>query len=311
MEFLKIEDELNYSKKRNKIKREIEDLFINENYCKLEPSIFEEYDDFTSINKKIAKESMVKVLNGRVLILRADITTNIIKSIIPRWEEDLKLKLFYDSTIYRNKENRIKEFREIGCEYLGESSLNSDIEIVNMALKVLHKYNDKFILEIGMSSFINGFLEELNLAEDNLREIKNLIYRKNKNDLKEYASSLMIEEYEKQLLINILDLEGRLDEIIEKANCFYTNKKMREALQKLIKIKEKIEGLGYLDYINFDLSMITLLDYYEGIIIRGYYQNSYKELIRGGRYDSLTKEYGKNIPAIGFSINLDELIRVI
>ncbi|MGL6107974.1 ATP phosphoribosyltransferase regulatory subunit [Romboutsia sp.] len=311
MDFLKIQDEINYSKKRYKIKREIEDMFIEEDFAQIEPSIFEEYDDFTSINKNIAKESMVKVLNGRVLILRADITTNIIKSLIPRWEEDLKLKLFYNSTIYRNKQTTIKEFREIGCEYLGEASIDAEIEIVEMALKILNKYSNIYILEIGMSSFINSFLEEINLTKEEERTVKNLIYKKNKSDLNSYVEELNIKEEEKALLTNILYLQGNLDQIIEKAYKFNLSNKMKIAINQLIEIKDKIEKLGYLEYINFDLSMTTLLDYYEGVIIRGYYPSSYKEIIRGGRYDSLTEEYGKKVPAVGFSINLDELVKVI
>ena len=94
MKFLRIEDEVIYSKKRYKLKREIDKLFLDEEYFQIEPQLFEEYDEFTTINNKIPEESMVKVVNGKVMVLRADITTSIIKSLVPRWEDGLKLKLF-------------------------------------------------------------------------------------------------------------------------------------------------------------------------------------------------------------------------
>lgn len=311
MEFLKIQDEIKYSNKRYKIKREIEDIFIEKDFIQVEPSIFEEYEDFTTINKNIAKESVLNFLNGKVLILRSDITTNIIKNIVPRWEQDLKLKLFYNSTIYRNKSNTIKEFREIGCEYLGEESLIADIEIIEMALKVLNKYSKTFILEIGMSEFIKSLLEKLNLNKEQELYIKNLIYRKNKGDLRDYIKDFSIKDSYKYLLTNILDFQGNLDDIVKKVNDFDLCDNMKNSIDRLIQIKNSIDKLGYSGYIRFDLSMTTLLDYYEGIIIRGYYPHSHKEIIKGGRYDSLTKKYGKKISAIGFSINLDELVKVI
>ncbi|NMS91311.1 ATP phosphoribosyltransferase regulatory subunit [Clostridioides difficile] len=312
MKFLRIEDEVIYSKKRYKLKREIDKLFLDEEYFQIEPQLFEEYDEFTSINNKIPEESMVKVVNGKVMVLRADITTSIIKSLVPRWEDGLKLKLFYNSSIYKNKNTvGIKEIRQIGCECLGESSVEADREVVKLALKILEKYNNKFILEVGSSKYINGLLDELNLNKNCENQIKNLLYTKNTHELKLYIEELKIKNEVKELLSNILSLQGNLYDVIEKSKNFYCNDKMRQALEELKQINNLIEECNFLDKARFDLSMITMLDYYEGIMFRGYYPNSYKEILSGGRYDSLTKEYGKEIPAIGFTLSVDELMKYV
>ncbi|MDV9720137.1 ATP phosphoribosyltransferase regulatory subunit [Clostridioides difficile] len=312
MKFLRIEDEVIYSKKRYKLKREIDKLFLDEEYFQIEPQLFEEYDEFTTINNKIPEESMVKVVNGKVMILRADITTSIIKSLVPRWEDGLKLKLFYNSSIYKNKNTvGIKEIRQIGCEYLGEASVEADREVVKLALKILEKYNNNFILEVGSSKYIHGLLEELNLNKNCENQIKNLLYTKNTHELKVYIEELKIKREVKELLSNILSLQGNLYNVIEKSNKFYCNNKMKQALEELKQVNNLIEECNFLDKARFDLSMITMLDYYEGIMFRGYYPNSYKEILSGGRYDSLTKEYGKEIPAIGFTLSVDELMKYV
>ena len=312
MKFLRIEDEVIYSKKRYKLKREIDKLFLDEEYFQIEPQLFEEYDEFTTINNKIPEESMVKVVNGKVMVLRADITTSIIKSLVPRWEDGLKLKLFYNSSIYKNKKTvGIKEIRQIGCEYLGEASVEADREVVKLALKILEKYNNNFILEVGSSKYIHGLLEELNLNKNCENQIKNLLYTKNTHELKVYIEELKIKREVKELLSNILSLQGNLYNVIEKSNKFYCNNKMKQALEELKQVNNLIEECNFLDKARFDLSMITMLDYYEGIMFRGYYPNSYKEILSGGRYDSLTKEYGKKIPAIGFTLSVDELMKYV
>ncbi|HIE0089185.1 TPA: ATP phosphoribosyltransferase regulatory subunit, partial [Clostridioides difficile] len=300
------------SKKRYKLKREIDKLFLDEEYFQIEPQLFEEYDEFTTINNKIPEESMVKVVNGKVMVLRADITTSIIKSLVPRWEDGLKLKLFYNSSIYKNKNTvGIKEIRQIGCEYLGEASVEADREVVKLALKILEKYNNNFILEVGSSKYIHGLLEELNLNKNCENQIKNLLYTKNTHELKVYIEELKIKREVKELLSNILSLQGNLYNVIEKSNKFYCNNKMKQALEELKQVNNLIEECNFLDKARFDLSMITMLDYYEGIMFRGYYPNSYKEILSGGRYDSLTKEYGKEIPAIGFTLSVDELMKYV
>ncbi|MDX5646558.1 ATP phosphoribosyltransferase regulatory subunit [Clostridioides difficile] len=307
-----MEDEVNYFKKRYKLKREIDKLFLDEEYFQIEPQLFEEYDEFTTINNKIPEESMVKVVNGKVMVLRADITTSIIKSLVPRWEDGLKLKLFYNSSIYKNKNTvGIKEIRQIGCEYLGEASVEADREVVKLALKILEKYNNNFILEVGSSKYIHGLLEELNLNKNCENQIKNLLYTKNTHELKVYIEELKIKREVKELLSNILSLQGNLYNVIEKSNKFYCNNKMKQALEELKQVNNLIEECNFLDKARFDLSMITMLDYYEGIMFRGYYPNSYKEILSGGRYDSLTKEYGKEIPAIGFTLSVDELMKYV
>lgn len=312
MKFLRIEDEVIYSKKRYKLKREIDKLFLDEEYFQIEPQLFEEYDEFTTINNKIPEESMVKVVNGKVMVLRADITISIIKSLVPRWEDGLKLKLFYNSSIYKNKNTvGIKEIRQIGCEYLGEASVEADREVVKLALKILEKYNNNFILEVGSSKYIHGLLEELNLNKNCENQIKNLLYTKNTHELKVYIEELKIKREVKELLSNILSLQGNLYNVIEKSNKFYCNNKMKQALEELKQVNNLIEECNFLDKARFDLSMITMLDYYEGIMFRGYYPNSYKEILSGGRYDSLTKEYGKEIPAIGFTLSVDELMKYV
>ncbi|EQH24635.1 histidyl-tRNA synthetase family protein [Clostridioides difficile DA00211] len=309
---MRIEDEVIYSKKRYKLKREIDKLFLDEEYFQIEPQLFEEYDEFTTINNKIPEESMVKVVNGKVMVLRADITTSIIKSLVPRWEDGLKLKLFYNSSIYKNKNTvGIKEIRQIGCEYLGEASVEADREVVKLALKILEKYNNNFILEVGSSKYIHGLLEELNLNKNCENQIKNLLYTKNTHELKVYIEELKIKHEVKELLSNILSLQGNLYNVIEKSNKFYCNNKMKQALEELKQVNNLIEECNFLDKARFDLSMITMLDYYEGIMFRGYYSNSYKEILSGGRYDSLTKEYGKEIPAIGFTLSVDELMKYV
>ncbi|EQG21290.1 ATP phosphoribosyltransferase regulatory subunit [Clostridioides difficile] len=309
---MRIEDEVIYFKKRYKLKREIDKLFLDEEYFQIEPQLFEEYDEFTTINNKIPEESMVKVVNGKVMVLRADITTSIIKSLVPRWEDGLKLKLFYNSSIYKNKNTvGIKEIRQIGCEYLGEASVEADREVVKLALKILEKYNNNFILEVGSSKYIHGLLEELNLNKNCENQIKNLLYTKNTHELKVYIEELKIKREVKELLSNILSLQGNLYNVIEKSNKFYCNNKMKQALEELKQVNNLIEECNFLDKARFDLSMITMLDYYEGIMFRGYYPNSYKEILSGGRYDSLTKEYGKEIPAIGFTLSVDELMKYV
>ncbi|NLM43614.1 MAG: ATP phosphoribosyltransferase regulatory subunit [Clostridiales bacterium] len=310
MQYLRIEDEINYSKKRYEIRKTIESIFLHEGYIQMEPPTFEDFDRYTYLNKRLTRESMVKVIGGgsEVFILRPDITTSIIKSLIPRWQKDLKLKLFYNSTVYRNQESEsVKEIKQMGVEYLGEDSLKADKEVILLALKILNELNDMFILEMSSSKYINGLFNKIDAEENVKKQLKNLIYRKNRYELMSFIEDLNLSKDIYDILANIMDFQGSIEAVEYKIKQYYMNQEMEEALCEIKSLNEVIESEGYKDKIQVDMSMITELDYYDGLIFKGYLPNSYKAIINGGRYDSFTKMFGNKVPAIGFCIDIDEL----
>ena len=312
MEFL-IQDELSFAKKRYELTKKIETSFVDAGFIQIKPEIFEEYDEITQIDKNISTKSMVKVVSNKVMVLRPDITISLMKNLIPRWEDDLSLKLFYHSTVYKNKRNGdgIIQCRQFGCEYLGEPSMDADREVVNLAFNILRKFTDEFLLEIGSGNYIDGFVEALNIDSDTERQFKKLLYRKNKPELEAFAQKLDIKPELKELMVNILSIRGTLKEVTERANKYFTNARMKKGIDQLNTISTLISKEDLDKYTLFDLSMVSKLDYYDGIMLKGYYKSLYKEILSGGRYDSLTESFGKRVPAIGFTIYFDALMEAI
>ena len=313
MKFLRIQDELNFAKKRYELTKKIETSFVDAGFIQIKPEIFEEYDEITAIDKNISTKSMVKVVSNKVMVLRPDITISLMKSLIPRWEDNLNLKLFYHSTVYKNKKNGdgIIQCRQFGCEYLGEPSIDADREVVNLAFNIFRKFTDEFLLEIGSGNYIDGFVESLNIDSDTEREFKKLLYRKNKTELEAFANSLDIKPEQKELMLNILSIRGTLKEVTEKANKYFTNDRMKKGIEQLNTISTLISKEDLDKYTLFDLSMVSKLDYYDGIMLKGYFKNLYKEILSGGRYDGLTESFGRRVPAIGFTIYFDALMEAI
>lgn len=312
MEFLKIKDKIDYSDKKHKLKREIERIFEGKGYIYIQPAIFEDYDSFSAFGGILKKESTVKVVsdNFKILILRPDITLNILKNLIPLWEENLKLKLFYDAAAYRSKLNStVMEFEQMGIEYLGEDSIKASEEVIEIALTVLKKFNDNFILELGSSRYINGIFNEINVNEKDSIILKKLIYKKSKYEIADFIKTLNLRKQIRNIILNILDFQGSIDCASSMAGNFYMNKEMEAAIEEL-KILSNLLKDCCPQNIYCDLSMVTELDYYTGVVFKGYYPDSSIEVISGGKYDSLTEKFGRKISAVGFSIDTEELSRV-
>lgn len=310
MNFLNIEDEMKFFQKMFVLRKDIENFLFEEGYMNIEPSIFEGYDDFIGVNSRIDKKSTVKLLdnNSEILILTPDITTGIVNKFMPRWEMDSLLKIFYYGKTYKHNGVGIKENREMGVEIIGERNHFTDENILNTAARIIAKYSSNYLFEIGNSKFLKGIMQSCSFNKEDYENILDILYLKNRQELKEYLSKIPYRE-PMSTLLNIFDLEGTFEEISEELNGLYMNDLMKQGLQELKKIDDYMKNIT--DKIVYDLSMVSELSYYDGTIFRGYIEGSNKAIIKGGRYDSFTEQYGYKIPAMGFTVELDELIKVL
>ncbi len=313
MKYLNIQDEMDYYKKIYQVKKGIEDIFLDKKYTEIQLSSLEDIEVKKAIYDKEKMESMVKVVNNNsdLLTLRLDNTTGILKRIIPKVEQDRIIKLYYDSKVFRkDSTSNIKEIRQIGVECIG-GTIELDKEITNIVLDILDKFNGDFILEISNSKYIMGLIEGIGLRNEDIAKLKELIYTKNRFELNDFLTQKDIEDDMKIRLESLLDLQGSFQDIIDKAKALCINKRMEIALKEIEDLNEYIKTLNYQKYIQYDFSMIMEFSYYDGLIFKGYYPNYYKDIICGGRYDSFTEKFGRRIPAIGFSMDIDELTEIV
>ena len=313
MKYLKIQDEINYYKKTYEVKKAIEEIFLAKDYNEIQLSAFEDIQVKKSIYDKAKMDSMVKVVNKNsdLLTLRLDNTSGILKKVIPKLREDESIKLFYDSKVFRKDiTSNIKEIRQLGVECIGKG-LEADKEITCMTLEILDKFNGDFILEVSNSKYIRALIEVLDLSEKDELKLKELLYTKNRFELRAFLDEKDIEDDLKKKLERLLDLQGSFKEVIESARENCVNEKMKMAVKDIEELNGYIDSLGYSKFVKYDFSMIMEFSYYDGLIFKGYYPNHYKDIICGGRYDRFTEKFGNRMPAIGFSLDIDELTEIV
>lgn len=310
MQFRNIREELEYTKFRKEIEREIENYFENKGFVIIEPRAFQEYDDFALSNFRQDLSRTVKVVGGdsNIYILRPDITTNILSQIFSKWEGEPPLKVYYNSKIYRNEaRGKILQNYQMGIESLGDDPSTADGEICEMAISIMASLGEPYILELGSSEFLDGFFREIDLKPQDEMEIRNFIGEKNRDSLRLKLERLKLRD---TILDKILDMQGNMDEVIDMVKSFHINEEMRSALDSLENLRELFSPREEFSRIKLDLSMVPDLDYYDGIIFKGYCLSAPTKIISGGRYDKSTEKYGKKIPAIGFMIDMDLVTQV-
>ena len=134
-----------------------------------------------------------------------------------------------------------------------------------------------------------------------------LIENKNMFGAEEIISEKSIPEGLKQLILQLPELFGTLDKLLF-VKKEITNKRALAAIDRLERLYALLEEYGLGQYITFDLGMLSKFNYYTGIIFRAYTSGTGDAIATGGRYDSLVGQFGKDAPAIGFMIVVDDLL---
>ena len=96
--------------------------------------------------------------------------------------------------------------------------------------------------------------------------------------------------------------------LLEKAKKLTINPRCQAAIARLEEVYEVLKLYGYEKYVSFDLGMVNHFDYYTGIIFRGYTYGTGDAIGKGGRYDNLLAQFGKEASASGFTILIDDVL---
>jgi ATP phosphoribosyltransferase regulatory subunit len=97
-------------------------------------------------------------------------------------------------------------------------------------------------------------------------------------------------------------------EVLEEAKAMTDNKGALSAIARLEKLYETLKLYGMEKYVSFDLGMLSKYKYYTGVILKAYTYGLGEPVCTGGRYDKLLSSFGKDAAAIGFVINIDQLM---
>ena len=116
-----------------------------------------------------------------------------------------------------------------------------------------------------------------------------------------------VREKDKAVLLKTSDLFGST-EALEEAGKAVNNDRSFKAVERLKQVYKVLCDYGVEKYVSFDLTMLSKYNYYTGIIFKGYTYGVGDTIVKGGRYDNLLGRFGKEAPAIGFMIAVDDLL---
>ena len=283
-------------------------------YHDIQTPTFEYFDVFRKEIGTIPSKDLYKFFDkeGNTLVLRPDITPSIARVAATLFgEEDLPIRLCYTGNTFINHSNnqgRLREVTQMGAELIGDDSVYADAEMIAMTIESLyHAGLSDFQISIGNVEYFKGICEEAGLTEETEEQLRELISGKNFFGAEELLDGIHVKDTYKNALLKVSELFGG-KEILAKASDLALNSRAKEAVHRLEKVYEVLCQYGVEKYVSFDLGMLSNYNYYTGIIFKGFTYGIGDAIIKGGRYNNLLKQFGKEAPAIGFVIVIDDLL---
>lgn len=300
--------------KKLALENNINEVFGLYGYHNIQTPTFEFFDIFSKERGSVPSKDLYKFFDreGNTLVLRPDVTPSIARSVAKYYMDDVvPIKLCYNANTYINNselQGKLKENTHMGCELIGDDSIDADAEIIAMIVDTLKKSGLKeFLVEIGEVDFFKGLLEECGFSEETEEELRLLIENKNFFGVEELLENLGVSKELGQGFIKLPELFGQ-NEVLDVAKKLTNNEKALMAINRLEKLYEILEDYGVTKYISFDLGMLSDFNYYTGIIFKAYTYGTGDAIVTGGRYDKLLGQYGKDAAAIGFAVYVDRLL---
>lgn len=296
---------------KRQLESQLRELFWRSGYSEIETPGIEFYDVYASGSGLAPQEGLFKFFDqqGRILCLRYDgtVPTARVAATLYR-DSQLPLRFSYINSMYRYNEfggGRQREFTQAGVELMGSQSPAADAEIIAMAIEAAKTIGIKDLqVSIGQVNFFKGLVDEWGLDEEVAQKLPRLIDAKDMVALEELADRIGLPARAREVLLLMPSLYGTY-EVIDQLGSLVSNPLCHDALSNLRAVLDQLDAFGLLEYVSLDLGQLQSLNYYTGIIFKGFTYGLGFPLFSGGRYDQLVGNFGRDLSATGFSIGLN------
>ncbi|MBQ1538157.1 MAG: ATP phosphoribosyltransferase regulatory subunit [Ruminococcus sp.] len=297
---------------RRMVEEKLAKLFSGFGYSEVVTPGMEFYDVFLGTSRTFRQESLYKLTDSknRLITLRPDSTIPIARLVATRLKEsDLPLRLYYNQSVFENNallKGRSDEVVQAGIELIGgENTKRADYEALCTAVEALALFGKDFRLEIGHIGYFKELVRQLNIDAQTEEEIRILINAKNYPALNDLLDGIA----DNEITATLKKLPGLFggEEVFDKADKLYTDENIKYILENLKVVYRRLKSLGYEDKVIVDLGIVRHTDYYTGIVFKGYLTGIGDSVLKGGRYDGLLGEFGRDCPAVGFGVNCDAI----
>jgi len=249
---------------------------------------------------------------NREVALRFDFTIGLTRYAASQKSMKLPAKISSFGGVFRYDEpqkGRYRYFHQWDLEIYGKPTLESEAEVLELTSRLFDSLLLKNItIDINHRSLVESYINKIfdskepQLIADILRAVDKITKKSKDEILSEFKDRYDSEKLEK--ILEFSQIKGTIPEV---EKLFDTTQ--LESWDELKLLFDSLENRG-VSNIRINFGIVRGLDYYSGIVFEVFDKNStLGALAGGGRYDTLTKAFGReDIGAIGVAGGVERII---
>jgi len=249
---------------------------------------------------------LVDQLSGRTLGLRADTTPQVARIDAHLLNRQGVARLCYCGPVLHTRADSAQSTREplqFGAEIYGHAGLEADLEVIDLALDGLHAAGvDDVLLDLGHARIARTVLDGAPVDE----LIIDALARKDSAALAELSQPLPAPT--QAALQALLRLYGGVEVLAAARAVLPAHAAIGRALDDLAWLAHYVQQAHPGVRVGLDLADMSGYAYYSGARFSLYGAAANAALARGGRYDEVGAVFGRNRPAVGFSLDVKALV---
>ncbi|WP_459614588.1 ATP phosphoribosyltransferase regulatory subunit [Bordetella sp. 2513F-2] len=290
------------------LRRKLLDLYRTYGFELVAPPLVEYIDSLLSgtgsdLNLRTCK--LIDQLSGRTLGVRADMTAQVTRIDAHLLNRAGVTRLCYCGHVLHARPADLlssRELLQIGAEIYGHAGFEADLEIVQLVLETLDIAGVREPrLDLCHPGVLRAILESDPAAAAQAENIIMLLREKDVPGLGALGADVRADTL--QALRALPDLYGGPEIIAQARQQLSAHAGVGAALDALQILVDALPQVP----LSVDLADVGGYGYHSGVTFSVYAEGWHDALVRGGRYDDVSRAFGRARPATGFSLDLRKL----
>ncbi len=299
------------------LRRELLDLYASWGYEFVIPPFVDYLDSLltgTGHDLDLKTFKFTDHLSGRMLGARADMTPQVARIDAHHLRSDVPTRLCYLGTVLHTHADGFAGTRspmQIGAEIYGHSGVESDVEILRLALLTLETAGiGDLYLDLGHVGIFRGLARQAGLDEQQELALFEALQRKAVPEIESLIDEYRLSDVPARMMLALATLDGK--DALERAATELTaaDPPVRTAIDHLRRVADETRNWLPEVPMHFDLAELRGYHYKTGVVFAAFVPGWGQEIARGGRYDDIGRVFGRSRPAVGFSTDLNSLLRL-
>lgn len=295
------------------LRRQLIDLYSRWGYQLVMPPLVEFMESLstgTGEQLNLQTFKLTDQASGRLMGVRADITPQVARIDAHRMRVEHPNRLCYMGPVLRTLSNHSnggsRSPLQIGAELFGHAGIDSDFEVISLAIETLQQCTDeKITLDMGHVGIYSEICAYLGLNADQREHLTDMLERKSIPEIAAWVVQKGFDDKQAHIVKKLPELNGSTD-VLDEASVLFAGlgQKVEGTLMYWRELVERlVQNFPDVD-LHIDFAELRGYAYHTGIMFQLYLPTMKREVIRGGRYDGIGEAFGNARPATGFSADL-------